>query len=92
MQESREVVASVEVFEDAGQDLGLLVGEIDGIVGGVVRIRGGSTGTGAHGGEIRGDADDVPVSGEETLLGSYAEGDCRRGEGAIALRFSWVKS
>jgi hypothetical protein len=64
--EARVVVALVEVLENRGKDLGLLVGEIDALVGGLVEL------TAACSLEIGRVGQNVLVCCEETLLSADA--------------------
>lgn len=64
--ETRVVVTLVEVLEDGGEDLGLLIGQIDALVGGLVEL------TAACSLEVGRVGQNVLVCCEETLLGAYA--------------------
>lgn len=89
--EARVVVAFVEVFQDAGEDFGLFVWEVDalawGLEGGSWAGCGGACGLGfAVGGEEGGCAEDGFVGGEEALFGTHAEHyDRAAGGGAISM-------
>lgn len=69
LQKPRVVVALVEVLEDAGEDFGLLVGQVNPFVVGFEEL------AATVGCEERGDAEDVFVGGKETLLRADADGD-----------------
>lgn len=61
----RIVIAFVEVFEHRGEDLGLLVGKGDTLVGCLNKL------SAARSLKEGRDADDVFMSGEKTLISTY---------------------
>ena len=69
VEEARVVVAFVEVFEDGGEDLGELFGEVDPFGAGLEEL------AAADGGEEGGGGEDVFVGGEESLVDADAQGD-----------------
>lgn len=87
MDDSRGVIASVEVFEDAGEDFRLLVGQIDPFTIALGNARSNRAGlelvaTAAQGGgKIWGDAEDVFVASEEAPFGTDAQRNERRSRG-----------
>lgn len=72
--ETRVVVALVEVLEDGGKDLRVLLGQADALVVGLEEL------AAAAGSEERGETEDLFVGGEETLLGADTEGDDGRSQ------------
>ena len=73
VEETRVVVAFVEVFEDGGEDLGDLFGEGDSFGGGLEELAAADCSEEGGGGE------DVFVGGEETLF--RADTECDNGGG-----------
>lgn len=71
VQETREVIAAVQVLQDAGEDLGLLVRQLEGL-GEEAQWR--ERGARASCGEVRRDAEDLFVGGEEALFGADGDG------------------
>lgn len=74
VEETRVVVAFVEVFEDGGENLGELFGEIDSLGGGFEEL---PTANGSEEWRFR---ESVFVSSEKTLLRADAESDDGRGQ------------
>ena len=70
------IIPLVEIFEDGGEDLGLLVGEVDLLALGFHEL------PPAGRLEERREAEDVFVGSEEALLSPDDEGNYRRGQGA----------
>ena len=83
MNDSRGIIAPVEVFQHAGEDFWLLVGQVDPLTIAIGNARSNRAGlklvaTRAEGGEIRGHAEDVFVASEEASFRANAEGNQRR--------------
>lgn len=77
VQQPRVIVSLVQILEDAGEDLGLLLRQADGLavsVGGFEKLS--STDIGKD----RGHAEDFFMCGKESLFGSYADSDDGGGE------------
>ena len=88
LDQSRVVVALVEVLQNGGEDLGFLIGECDasGGCGGRGRRALDVVATSKGGLEEGGCAEDVFVGGEEALFGADDEGYDRRGEVAVRMK------
>jgi len=74
--EPRVVVPLVQVLEHGGEDLGLVVGQVDPLRAGLEELAAADC---LEPGRV---AQDVFVGGEETLLAADAEGDDGAGQGA----------
>lgn len=76
VEQTRVVIAFVEVFEDRGEYLGEFFGQVDTFGGGLEEL------AAADGGEEGRVGEDVFMGGEEALFMADADGDDGRGEGA----------